>query len=254
MILYYSGTGNSAHTARRTAAALGDESLNLFHRIRGGDSSPLQSERPWIIVCPTYAWRIPRILEAHLSQTKLLGNRDVYFLLTCGDSIGNASAYARSLCESMGLVYRGMAKIVMPENYIALFDAPEEKEARQIVAAADAALDSVIEIIRAAKDLPEARPGFADRFMSSIVNPVFYGLVVKDKKFRTDGKCTLCGKCAKLCPMNNIEIEGGKPVWKGNCTHCMACICSCPAGAIEYSRASLGKPRYKCPQNKEESA
>ena len=28
----------------------------------------------------------------------------------------------------------------------------------------------------------------------------------------------------------------------------MACICYCPKKAIEYGRASLGKPRYKCPE------
>ena len=249
MILYYTGTGNSAHAAKRIAAALDDRCLNLLDRIRSGDSSPLKSDRPWVIVCPTYAWRIPRILEKHLSQTKLLGSRDACFILTCGDSIGNAGAYARRLCTGKGLVYRGTAKLVMPENYIAMFNAPEKAEARNIVAAADIQLESIIENIRAGKGLPEAKPSFADRCMSAIVNPAFYALFVKDRKFRTDGKCVGCGVCAKRCPMNNIEIKDGRPVWKGNCTHCMACICSFPAEAIEYGKTSVGKPRYKCPED-----
>lgn len=249
MILYYTGTGNSAHAARRVAAALGDESLNLFDRIRRSDHAPLHSERPWIVVCPTYAWRIPRVLEKHLSQAKLLVSRDIYFILTCGDSIGSASTYARRLSESKGLFYRGLAKLVMPENYIAMFDAPAEAEARQIVSAADAALEPIIEAIRSDRDLPEGKPSFADRLMSAVVNPAFYTLFVKDKKFSADGKCTGCGMCAKLCPMNNIALRAGKPEWKGYCTHCMACICSCPAHAIEYGKKSLGKPRYNCPED-----
>ena len=85
--------------------------------------------------------------------------------------------------------------------------------------------------------------------MSAVVNPAFYTLFVKDKKFSADGKCTGCGMCAKLCPMNNIALRAGKPEWKGYCTHCMACICSCPAHAIEYGKKSLGKPRYNCPED-----
>ena len=46
------------------------------------------------------------------------------------------------------------------------------------------------------------------------------------------------------CPLNNIRLENGKPVWGKNCTHCMACICYCPKEAIEYGKKSKGKPRY----------
>lgn len=249
MILYYSGTGNSAHAARRLAAALGDESLNLFDRIRSMNSAPLQSDKPWILACPTYAWRIPRIVEELLERTKLLGSRDIYFILTCGDSIGNAAFYARRLCRDKGLFFRGMAKLVMPENYIAMFNAPEEAQARRIVAAADAQLDAIAEIIRSGNSLPEDSIRLSDRIMSGPVNPLFYALFVKDRKFAAGEACTGCGLCERLCPLGNISIQNDKPVWKGGCTHCMACICSCPAQAIEYGKISVGKPRYRCPED-----
>ena len=56
--------------------------------------------------------------------------------------------------------------------------------------------------------------------------------------------CIGCGQCAKRCPMNNVTIKDGKPVWGKVCTHCMACICYCPVGAIEYGKKSVGQPRY----------
>ena len=58
------------------------------------------------------------------------------------------------------------------------------------------------------------------------------------------GDCIGCGKCVELCPLNNIHLENGKPLWGKNCTHCMACICYCPKEAIEYGKKSRGKPRY----------
>lgn len=55
MILYYTGTGNSAYAACRIAADIGDEAVNLFPRLRDGDTSAIESQKPWIIVTPTYA-------------------------------------------------------------------------------------------------------------------------------------------------------------------------------------------------------
>ena len=56
--------------------------------------------------------------------------------------------------------------------------------------------------------------------------------------------CIGCGKCEKLCPLNNITLQNARPVWGSNCTQCMACICYCPTRAIEYGKKSAGKPRY----------
>ena len=68
--------------------------------------------------------------------------------------------------------------------------------------------------------------------------------LVKSKAFYATDDCVGCGKCVKLCPLNNVKLVDGKPVWGNNCTHCMACICYCPKEAIEYGRKSQGKLRY----------
>lgn len=50
-------------------------------------------------------------------------------------------------------------------------------------------------------------------------------------KVDTD-KCIGCGKCAVLCPMNNISIKDGKATPKDSCTMCYRCISNCPKQAI----------------------
>ena len=64
MILYFSGTGNSRYVAERIAKALGDELFNMNDHIKAGDTSPVTSDERLIIVTPTYAWRIPRIVRS----------------------------------------------------------------------------------------------------------------------------------------------------------------------------------------------
>ena len=244
MVLCFSGTGNSQYVAQRLADALSEPLLRLNDRIKSGDAAPLATGQRLILVTPTYAWRIPRLVEDWLLKTELPDAGQAWFVMTCGSEIGNAARYNRALCRKKHLVYQGTAQIVMPENYIAMFNAPQADEARQIVAQAEPDIDRAIAAIAAGQPLPPPRSNLYDRFMSGPVNPLFYSLFVKDKAFTVGDACTGCGQCARLCPTNNITLQGGKPAWSGHCTHCMACICRCPAAAIEYGKKSLGKPRY----------
>lgn len=246
MILYFSGTGNSEYAAKRIAAAINDEALNLFEKIKNHDNAVLHSERPWVIVAPTYAWRIPRILQSWLEKTELTGSRTVYFVMTCGGNIGNAGKYTAALCAQKGLEHRGCFGVVMPENYVAMFPVPDEETARIIIRRANKKIDWAAELISSGEAFPQPPLTMKDKISSGVVNQVFYPMFVHARQFRVTDACISCGKCAKLCPTSNIRLEHGKPVWGGECTHCMACICHCPTAAIEYGKHSVGKPRYTC--------
>ena len=244
MVLYFSGTGNSRYVAQRIAAALGDQLLNMNDRIKAGDTLPVKTDERMVIVTPTYAWRIPRLVENWLHRTNFSGAKQVWFVMTCGSEIGNASKYNHALCREKQLIYMGTAQIVMPENYIAMFNAPQAEEARQIIAKAEPDIDRAVSAISVNQAFSSPRHTLYDRFMSGPVNPIFYSFFVKAKAFAAGDTCTGCGQCVKLCPTNNIIIQDGRPVWGGDCTHCMACICRCPAEAIEYGKKSIDKPRY----------
>ena len=244
MILYFSGTGNSKYVARRMADALGEPLCSMNDRIKSNNTIPVETGKRLIIVTPTYAWRIPRIVREWLLNTTLAGAKQAWFVMTCGSEIGNAEKYNRALCQEKGLACMGTAQIIMPENYIAMFDAPQAEEARQIVAKAEPGIDRAIAAIAAGEQFPPTRNNLYDRFMSGPVNPIFYSCFVKAKAFTASDACVGCGQCAERCPMNNITLQNRRPVWSSSCTHCMACICCCPTEAIEYGKKSCGKPRY----------
>ena len=244
MILYFSGTGNSKYVAKRITDALGDALVNLNDRIKASDTSLVETGERVIIVTPTYAWRIPHIVRDWLLKTELHGAKQAWFVMTCGSEIGNANKYNRDLCAEKAISCMGTAQIVMPENYIAMFKAPQADEARKIVAQAEPSIDRAIAAIQRNQPFAPTRNNLYDRFMSGPVNPIFYRFFVKADAFTVSSACIGCGQCVKRCPMNNVTLKDGKPVWGKNCTHCMACICYCPKEAIEYGKKSVGQPRY----------
>ena len=97
MVLYFTGTGNSRYIAQRIAEALGDELLSMNDRIKAGDTSPVTSDERLIIVTPTYAWRIPRIVRDHLAETDCSCGAQAWFVMTCGSEIGSAAKYNHAL-------------------------------------------------------------------------------------------------------------------------------------------------------------
>lgn len=248
MILYFSGTGNSEYTAKRIGNETGDEVVNLFEKIRNSDFSEMKSVSPWVVVTPTYSWRIPHIVRDWLKNTSLAGSANIYFVMTCGGEIGNAGKYLKELCAEKNMNYCGCAEIVMPENYIALFSTPTKEAALQIIDKAESTIDKTILSIKNGENLPEPKISFGDKIYSGIVNDAFYPMFVHAKKFYVTDDCISCGKCANVCPLNNIAMESGKPKWGDSCTHCMACICRCPKEAIEYGKHSKKLPRYTCPK------
>lgn len=248
MVIYFSGTGNSEYVAKRIAKETGEECINLFSRLRNRDYTQLASREPWVVVSPTYAWRLPRIMMEWLKKAVLTGNRRIYFVLTCGTDIGDAGRSLKALCAERDMEYMGCEGVVMPENYIAMFDVPQESEAVEIIKRAEKTIDDICFKIKTGKRLVGSRITLPDMIKSTAVNYVFYPVCVHSGKFETDDRCTGCGLCSENCVTGNIRIENGRPVWGRKCTHCMACICGCPHEAIEYGKKSRGKPRYNCPE------
>lgn len=244
MVFYFSGTGNSQLAAKQIASELGDEIISMNQYLKKGGKNTFYSERPLVVVAPTYSWQMPKVVERWIRETEFEGNQNIYFVLTCGGSVGNAAAYAKKLCGEKGLRFSGLALVAMPNNYVALSNTPDKAECAAILEKAGARVASLAALIQKGEPFPEAAISLKDRMNSGPVNRLFYALFVHDKGFAASDACISCGKCAQRCPLNNIRMEEGKPVWNGNCTHCMACIGGCPVEAIEYKSASKGNRRY----------
>ena len=244
MILYFSGTGNSKYIASELSAKLGMPLFSINDALKYGAKPELDKDENLVIVCPTYAWRIPKVVERFILTNDLGAVKRIWFVMTCGGEIADAAKYNEHIAADKNLEYMGSFGIKLPDNYIIMFKAPSHKSADALFAAAPAKIETAAGCIAAVSAFPKPRRNLYDRAMSKYVNPGFYKSV-SSKEFEVSDACIGCGLCEKLCPLNNIKMVDGKPVWGSTtCTHCMACISYCSRGCIEFGKKTVGKRRY----------
>ena len=246
MVLYFSATGNTEFVAQEIAKRLDDECVNLLTRIKTHDQSPLHSEKPFVICAPIYVCEMPRFLAQFFREQTFTGSKDVHFIFTSGGYCGIAGQCAKWLFKKKGMNFLGYAEVTMPRNYVINDHYPmlEKEEVEERITNAYGELDGIAETIRIGGKLEARHVALWETVVTLPFNPVWCKLKLRADDFYAEDSCIGCGKCAKLCPLNNIQLVDKKPVWGNQCTHCMACIGNCPTNAIKYSSAKLDKEPY----------
>lgn len=244
MIIYFSGTGNSRYTAEVLSHKLDDGIVSINELLKNHKySAEFESSKPFIVVTPTYAWRLPLIVQDFLSKSTFSGNNKIYFVMTCSADTGQAELYLKKFCIEKELDFMGLQDIVMPENYVLLFEVPSREDSVNIIKKARPIIEKLAGQILKTEKLSEHELKITNKFKSSILHKLFQ-LIVRTNKFYTTDNCNGCGECASLCYLDNIKIENGRPVWGKNCTHCSACINVCKQKAIEYGKKTKNRERF----------
>lgn len=246
MVLYFSATGNTEFIAQEIAKRTGDTCVNLLTRIKEQDFSPIHSEKPFVICAPVYVCEIPRFMAKYLKKVTFTGSKDVCFILTSGGYCGPSGVLLKKIFKRKKMNCLGHAEFKMPRNYVASDDYPmlEKEQVEQRITESYHQLDAVASDILNGKTLSARRVIFFETWITVPFNPVWCKFKLKAKDFHVENTCMGCGKCEKLCPLNNINLVDKKPVWADTCTHCMACIANCPVNAIQYGNITQKKERY----------
>lgn len=243
MILFFSGTGNSRFAARELGKQLDDEVISLNTCMQEKKARKFTSDRPYVVVAPIYMSRMPLEVEEYLKMCSFSGNRNIWFVATCGGGMGSTGHYCRRIAEDRGLTYHGTDALVMPNNYVAFSDVISSEEAPE------KAKQVLPDIARIAQQISRGEDLVADPKLTAMgwVSKgagLFHGMLMRDKAFHTNDRCISCGQCEKICPMCDIRLQDGRPVWGGKCMQCMACISICPVKAIDYGKKTENRNRY----------
>lgn len=248
MIFYFSGTGNTRWVAEQIAKAIGDELVYIPDAIRDGKYDYTIDEKETIGFCfPTHGWQPPRIVREFISKLKV-ELRYCWAVTTCGDNMGETMTILNKDLAKIGLRASAMFSVIMPESYVCLpfmYTDTEEKE-HQKIATARQQLPHIIECIRERRTgVVELEKGATPRLYSYVIGGYFNARMITDKKFMVDEDvCIKCGKCVKVCPVDNIQ--GTPPEWihNGRCTSCLACYHYCPTHAINFGKITRKRGQY----------
>lgn len=246
MVLYFSATGNTRFIAKEVAKGLEDECVDLLPLIKKGGGQVLRSDKPFVICAPVYVCEMPRFLASFLRKQTLEGNKDVYFIFTSGGYAGISGTLAKSIIRHKKMNYMGHAEFKMPRNYIISESYPllEEDEILERIRDSKSKIPQVVGTIRNGGRLKARYVFLLEKAVTLPFNPIWVKFKQPADDFYATDKCIGCGACVKLCPLNNIELREGRPVWTDSCAHCMACIGNCPVEAIEYGDITKTKYRY----------
>ena len=251
MVFYFSGTGNTRWVATQIAEAIGEELLYIPDMIRDGRYEFELKEEERIGFCfPTHGWQPPKIVRNYIKHLVLQNRSEnfCYAVTTCGDDMGEAMTILNKDLKTIGLQVETAFSVIMPETYVCLpfmKTDPEDREQMKIKNA-ERQLHHIISIIKDRKrGIIELDKGPTPRLYSYVIGGYFNKRMITDKKFTVDSDvCIKCGKCQKVCPVDNIT--GTPPQWihNGRCTCCLACYHYCPVHAINYGRITRKREQY----------
>ena len=248
MILYFTGTGNSRYVARQLAELTGDELVDVNRYTREGKSAVFTEPGTYVFVCPVYVSAPVLPFLDFIRESSFPDDVRAYFVMCCTSYMGASPVFCRNLAQGKGFVYLGTAMVNMPQNYLIYWKTFGDEENREKIRNARPAIERIAGAIRAGVELPACKLAPGEYASTVLILKPFYKFFMKADAFRTTDACIGCGRCAAVCPMANVALREGRPVWGGNCIHCMGCISLCPKQAIEYGNRTLGKLRYPGPE------
>lgn len=247
MVFYFSGTGNSRWVAEQLSTALTGELVSIADVDASEQLFVLRPDEKVGFVFPVYSWGPPPIVLRLIASVQFSRNPGyLYFVCTCGDDTGMT---ARIFCQAVrkrGWKCQAGFSVMMPNTYVCLpgFDIDWQDV---IEAKCSQAIDRMAEITRLIGEGKERMDCFAGRFpwiKSYLIRPLFNRFWALPKRFWVEDTCISCGKCKLVCPLHNISMVEGKPVWGENCAMCLACYHHCPKHAIAYGKYTCGKGQY----------
>lgn len=243
-IFYFSATGNSLEVARRIGRELKDCTIRSMaaeqpEEAIGGPDEVIG------FVFPVFFIGMPRLVKSFVEKLKINSGTYCFAVITYGGSAANTCGMLADILLKKGIDLAFADGVKMPGNYIVMYPAKDPDTTGGQLKDAANKVDAIAKEIARGERHPVKRKAV---LLSKLGNGLLYkGITTWDEKFTADSKCNSCGRCTQVCPVKNIKMENGKPVWQHHCERCLACIQWCPQEAIQYGKKTIGRRRYHHP-------
>ena len=239
-IYYFSGTGNSLKLSLDISAQFLKSDIHKIcetKRVERSDSEMIG------FVFPVYMGGLPGIVYRFLQNFPF--EKDVYYF-----SIGTYYAYkgcamsiVKKIMSDKGITLSYSNCLPTVGNCLKEYEVTQKRRI-PILERAEGKTFNIISDLKG--KVKNKTPQYCQLF-DTLHKKLFKLFFDKaHEKFTLEERCIGCGVCQKVCPVNNIVFDNGKPEWKANCEVCHACVHWCPQNAINIGK-SKGRLQYQNP-------
>lgn len=250
-ILYFSGTGNSLQVAKDINSELKGFNLCNIASIITEEKIKIEGKVLGVVFPVIYA-RLPLIVEKVLEKLEFNKDTYVFAIATHGGGPAEVLIKLRKALKSKGILLNSGFLIHMPGNNIFAYGANSIEKENKIFEKEKKKVKKITHIIRERKNCKCELSKLVvdtliDRVFIRTTDKIVENLHLRDNDFWVNDTCNSCKLCKRICPVNNIQINTGKPIWKHSCEQCAACIQYCPKQAIQWGKKTIKRKRYRNP-------
>ena len=236
-VLYFSSTGNSLYVAK----CIGGRLLYIPKCIENNTFEIEDTEVG--IVFPDYGLCVPPFIAKFIEKLEVKTNY-FYGVVTYGFFPGAVCGQLAKIKTKNGRAFDYVNRIKMAENCITFSDMAKQKgDSEKQQNDINSLMGDIVSHKKFIREDSLFKKIMTNNHMKNYEFPT--GVGITDKLIVT-AACTGCGTCEKICPMQNIRIKDGQPVFSKNCVSCGACLQNCPAGALHHQNEK-SSARYRNP-------
>lgn len=254
-IYFFSGTGNSLVIAKDLAARLEGDLLPIIPYL---NKTVINTDAKIIgVVFPIYDFKAPELVENFVRHLADIKSKYIFAVASYGFLPLKATRKLAKIVESCGGKLSGGFIVQMPHNGIG-HEPSVVEEQKELFNNWSVKLEMIKQyVVDQNEGKLETKNFFRHFILSGLflrtireLLPVLRQVIFKgwnSLTFFADEKCNGCGTCNLVCPLNNITLTDGKPLWHDNCAACFACLQWCPKEAIQAGKLTVNKKRYHHP-------